>query len=347
MSNKAINKKFVISLIIPCVIALVAIIFAAVFGFNKGMDFKGGIQVSVMAQNVKFESNEEYNEFKAEFDEVLKNNDLSASVYIKELDAETYNNVLVAKIDYSNDDADILVQKLKDDYISVFYSDRDISEIDNLNLVEVEVFNGYVTSWQLVSSVLASLILALAVCLYMFFRMGLHSSFMGVVFAVLNNLIMFAVIMVTRVKTNAYVTGLIPLITILTLIVTFLFERRAKRLLKTTQGYEKKSNLELATDTIKYNSKRKQVYCYTAFVLTLGFMICNAGSEVFYLGLALLLGLAVVVYNYVLIMPNIFALTYIRKQNKYRINKKVNQNVDNLTEAEVLKETDLDNLVSN
>lgn len=347
MSKFMFNKNFKYFLIFPCAITIMAIVFVCVFGFNKGVDFRGGIQVSVMAENVKFDNSEEFNTFKTKFDEVLTNNDIKASVYIKEVDADTYNNVLVAKIDYTKEDADTLVETLKSDFISVFYSDRSLSEIDNLNLVEVEKFDGFVTSWQIVAGILASLIMALAVAIYLFLRVGLHSAVFGVAFAIINNIITFAFLIVSRIRINAYTISVIPFITIFTLVLTFLFERRAKKLLKSSEKYEKASNLELACDSIKYNYKRNLLIVYAMLVLSLGFTICNIGNELSFLGLAILVAIGIIIYNFLFIMPSLFAITYVRRIGKSKVTAVKNEVNDKLTEDEVLKETDLDNLVSN
>ena len=73
---------------------MLAIILAICVGFNKGMDFKGGIIVSVMAEEQNLEEEKEYSTFKYRLDEVLEENGVKGSIYLLEKDSVSYNDVL-------------------------------------------------------------------------------------------------------------------------------------------------------------------------------------------------------------------------------------------------------------
>ena len=346
-SKRGFSGNFLKFLILPCVVFVLALVFAFVFGYNKGMDYKGGIEISVMADGNYNNDAEKYNEFKNTVAEIVEDNDVSVSAYIKELDSSTYNTVLVIKGTYAGEDVDTVVANLKSDLVAVFYSERNEAEIDNLHLVTVSTFGGFVSSWQILSAVLASLVMAIFVCIYLGFRTGVYSAFFGFVLAVFADLLTYALIMVTRVKINAYTIAIVPFATLFTLILAFIFVRRTKRLLATDQKYEKQSNFELANDAVMHNIKKKNFYGYLTLILALGFALCNVGNELINFGLAIFESFIVIYYTYMFVMPGFFALTFVRKVGKKQNNKSVNTNEKKLTQEEVFKETDLDNLTTN
>ena len=111
--QKSISKNIITSLFIPVVVCLLGIILSVVVGFNQGLDFKGGVIVSVVSETADLNDGKEYAVFKSKVDSVLLDNNVSGSVYIIEKDAITYNDVLVVKIDYKGTE-ERLQEKKKD-----------------------------------------------------------------------------------------------------------------------------------------------------------------------------------------------------------------------------------------
>ena len=90
--------------------------------------------------------------------------------------------------------------------------------------------------------------------------------------------------------------------------------------------------------------KKLLIAAISALAIVL-FSLTNITNNVLDFGLALLMSLVAIMYTYLFVCPPVFALTFVRKIKKERQKEKVEE--AKLNEAEVLKETDLDNLVSN
>ena len=317
-SNYSFSKKLYKALIVPAVVAVLALVFMFAFGFNKGMEFKGGVIASVMSQTTDFEDFGGYNQLKADVDVVLEENNVRGNIYSIENDLTTYNKVFVVKIAYNSNEANeqALVDGIKEGLINKFYSETSAEEIENRNLVVVSTFEGQVSSWTIVSSILATFVTTLAICLYMAFRMGLHASVLGLLASIYNNVLVFALIMVTRVQLGLFTLSLLPFVSILSLLYVFLFERRAKRLEKTNEKYVKLSNYELVDDAILHGfDKYLFITCFAVASLVV-LSLFNIMNPVFNLCLAYIEAILVIVFTGLYVTPSLFALTYVRKYKK-------------------------------
>lgn len=342
------SKNFLYSLIFPAVLVVLTIIIAACVGFNKSMDFKGGLMVSVMSETANFDKVDEYNSFKEQVDDVLKANGVKGSVYTKELDATTYNNVLVVKIEVSasKEDTETLANALKGDLVQQFYPALDEAEINNRHLIVVSDFNGFVSSWTMLATALASLVAIIAVCVYMGFRVGLHAGVLGAVVSIFNLVLTYMLILVTRVKLYEASLAVTPFVVLISLLGTYLFERRAKRLLKANTKYEKANNYELADDAVKHGIFKYLSLGCVSVALLLVFGLINACNPIVHISLAFIEAILIVLYTMIMVVPGFYAMTYVRQHKKVKVkqNKKIETKLD---EVEILKETDLDNLTSN
>ena len=122
-STKKVNSKNIItSLIVPAVLVVFAIILGMACGFNQGINLKGGVLASIVAEGYDLQNGEEYSEFVSEVNAVLSENKVSAVSYSLQKDNATYNDVLVVKIDYQKDDVDAVVKAIESGLVSKFYS---------------------------------------------------------------------------------------------------------------------------------------------------------------------------------------------------------------------------------
>ena len=339
------SKNIFTSIIIPVAFVVLAVIFGFVFGFNQGMDFKGGIQVSIVAENQNLEEESTYKTFKNKVDNVLQANGVSGSIYLTETEATTYNNVLVVKINYSKDDAKQKIELIEKGLKENFFKTTDQEDIDLRNLISVTTFEGSVNSEYIVFSILASLVATILMCSYIFAREGFYASMLSLLGAIVSNILTWALIMVFRVPTNRETLSVIPFVAIASIIATWVFVRKSKKLLTNTENFNSKSNYELANETIKSNLYGTIITTSIVCVALLLFSLFNVCSPVIFFGLALLLGVVSTTYTNLYILPAIFGATYVRKIKKVKEKKQKQQ--DALTQEEVMKETDLDNLVSN
>ena len=354
MSNKNktqkinFSKNIFTSLVIPAFVLVVALVVGIIFGFNKGLDFNGGIIVSIVADSQNLEVAKEYNSFVGEVNSVLSENNVSSASYLLEKDSTTYKDILVVKISYSGseEDSSKLVENLKSDFVSKFYSNTSESEIELRNLVNVSSFGSSVDNLNIVSTILATLVVILLICIYVGLRtMSMHTAILTFLSSVMSSILTLALILLTRIQIYAYTLAIIPFASIISAMMAFAFIKKTKELLK-TGNYERKANNILSDDAVKQNLKPTLIIASIACVASLLFTFINITNVSTYMGLSVFVSVIALVYVNLFIIPAIFALTYVRRIKKERA-KKESKIEASLQESEVLKETDLDNLVSN
>lgn len=339
-------KNIITSIIVPSAIALFALIIGIIFCFNKGIDFNGGIIVSVVAEDYNLEESKEYNEFTNQVNTILNNNGVKGSVYLTEKHSNYQNDVLVVKIEFNGteQEASTIIEGIKSGLISKFYVGEEDS-VKNNHLVEVSTFGASVDSYKIVATILATLVAVIVLCVYVGLRtFELHTSVMALLSSVISCVLATSLIVLTRIQINAYSLSLIPLVSIISAIATFMYAGKVKELLK-TGNYERKKNSELAGDAVKQTLTTTLYITIIACVASLIFTFANVTSIVSHFGLSVLVCVIAIAYTNVFIIPALYGLTYVRKVKKEKVKKE--QSNQSLNEEEVLKETDLDNLVSN
>ncbi len=342
------SKGFYKALIAPIVVGILAIVLACTVGFNKGLDYTGGIVVSVVAgTETKLDDKKTYNEFKAEVDDVLKTNDVNGQVYTVEVN-EMQEYCLVVKFAFNGNqtEKEALINAIKSDLITKFYAQTPAEDIENNNYVLVAEFGSAVDGTVVVTTALATLVCAILMCAYIMARMGVNAGVLSFVSAVFNNAFALALLMVARVQLT-YVTFIaIPFVTVISILASFIYLKKAKDMLQSTEKYDRQSNYVLADDVTKAILNKVLVLSgVSAFgVLTIG--VFNVLNSILFVCLALFTCIACMLYSNVLLLPGLFAKTYVRKIRKAKKQKEEKQE-PKLTQEEVMQETDLDNLVSN
>lgn len=348
-SNKQINfsKNIVLSVIVPVLIALLALVMYFAFGINKGMDFKGGVIASVVAEGVNLEDGKQYQTFKDAVDVILNENGAHGYIYMTEKDSSTYEDILVVKIDISasGSETNKIVNAIKSDLIAEFYSGVTQDEIELRNLVNVSTFGQSANFGSLVAVALATLVALIAVCVYLGFRSDIHTAMYAILAGGISNILTIALIIITRVKMNLVDFTVVPVVAILSAVLTFTFVKKAKETLKTSERYERKNNFVLANDVISSNiCKLTKIFGAVIAGLVL-IALVNISNPVFFFAISILEGALATLYTTLFIIPAIFGITYVRRIKKEK-SKKVTAE-QKLSETEVLKETDLDKLTSN
>ena len=315
-------KNFVLNLVVPAVLVVAALVVGIVFGFNKSIDFGGGVMVSVVADNNDLTVATEYNQFVGEVNEVLAENKVGGAVYLLEKDSTTYKDVLVVKIAYNGteEQTKALADGLKSGLIEKFYAQTSESEIELRNLVVASEFGPSVDSYTVLASVLATLVTVLLICIYALLRSGLDTAVLALLSAVASNVLTFALLMLTRVPLTAPTVSLIPLVAIASALVTFMFAHKAKQNAKSDE-YARKQNYVLANNTVKSGLYNTVFVAASAIVVAAAFALVNVCSPVLWFGLALVAGTIAVVYANLFVVPAIFALTFVRKVKKEKVKK--------------------------
>lgn len=352
-TNKLINTKYKFSknlyraLIAPCLIFILALIFGLTLGVNKGMDIKGGIVTSVVAgTDINLYDTSEYNQFKQRVDNVLKANDVNGQVYTIEVN-EMQEYTLVVKFSYEKANKDELITNLKNDLINEFYSSSPIEDIENNNYVFVSTFGNSIDNTVAITTVLATVICAIVMCIYIMARMGLNAGVMSFLASMFNNIFVVALTIVARVPVTYASVIVFPFVTIISILATMIYLKKTKELITSTDKYEKQSNFVVADDAVKQTLSKQLLLAGTSASCLLVIGLLNVLNSVLFVSIALFTCVACMLYTNLLLVPGLYARTYVRKVRKNKKDKQKIEQKDTLTQEQVMKETDLDNLVSN
>ena len=347
-NNYQFSKNFYKALIAPAVAIILAIVFAFTLGFNKDIDFTGGIYVSVVAgTDVNLQNKTTYAEFKVKLDDVLNDNNVKGKVYSVEVN-NLQEYALVVKIAYEGDESakTQLVANLKSDLINAFFSETPIEDVENNNLVITAQFGGAVDSGVVLTTALATLIAIILMCAYVACRIGLNAGVISLLSAIFNNIFALSIIMVARVPLTYASFIVVPFVSIVSFVASYIYFKKTKDLLTNSETYQKQNNNVLADDAVKSTIKKQILLSGVSFVCLLICGLVNVCNSVLFICMALLTAIACMLYTNLLLLPGLFARTYIRKTKKQKPKQKVEKEKV-ITQEEIMKETDLDNLVSN
>lgn len=343
-------KNFYKFLIVPAIVLVLSLILALTVGFNKGLDYKGGLIVSVTADtNTDLTEKENYNEFKDRLDNILSGYKVRGNEYTVEVN-EQEEYVMVVKIDYksSEEKTEKLISELKLDLIDEFFpvETTNPEDVENNYWIMVNTFGPSANNSTLLYVALATLICALAMAAYIGIRVGLNAGVISLLSSIFNVGLTLGLIMITRIPVNRPTLAVIPFTVILSALTTMLFYKKAKDMITLTENYARKSNKELANDLIKENFDKILIGYSLISIGVLVVGLLNIVNSVLFMSFALFESIIAVIFTTLFILPGFFALTFIRKIKRTKQKKEV-KSEEKLTEEEVLKETDLDNLVSN
>lgn len=350
-SNKTFNfsKNFFKSLIAPIVAVILAVVFAFTFGFNKSMDYNGGIVASIVfGVDVNLEDSNTYNLYKQNVDGILETHGISGDVYSVEVnDKQEYTLVVKFAYNGSEEDQKELITNLKADLKQEFYSEMSDDDLKKNNYVLVEAFGSVVDNNLVLYTALSTLVCALVMCVYIALRNGINAGVLSFLLAILSNVLTISLIMVTRVPLTYATIAVVPFVTIISVIASIVYIKKAKNLLANSQSYDKKDNHVLANDTANESLRSQVILASVVAVALVCIGLTNIFNSVLYLSISFLVAVASVLYTTVLLLPWLFAKTFVRKVKKTKTTKETNKTERKLTEDEVMQETDLDNLVSN
>lgn len=302
------------SLLLPIFIGIVALVLTLTVNFNRGMDFKGGIIVSFNAgQEVNLENKSVYNEYRDEIESILNENGVSGAVYSIE------DTSIIVKINYKGNKANALIKEIKTDLIAQYYSDVDAEEIENRHLVNVNVFGSSITLKVILKTFLATLIGVLVICVYMGFRFGLHSAIMSLLSSIGSMLLTGALIMITRLPLNAESLVVIPFVSLLSMVMSFIYTRKVQSIAKSTADIKNVSNVSLCNDGVK-----KVLYgtLLISTIIALSIIVIgalNMSNAIAFLSLMLFEAILASLYVNTFVIPPIFAKTYVRKIKKEKV----------------------------
>jgi len=327
IENSKVNfaSSFFKGLVVSILVVVIALVFGLSFGVNKTLDYKGGIIVSVVAgTQINLNEDKQYDLFKKEVDEVLNENKVHGKVYTVEVNEhEEYTLVVKCENDFKKSELETKLNKIKDEIVLKFNFNAE--EVELNNLVIVDTFGSSVPSKIWLSVSLASLIAIVLGAIYIFTRAGLFAGITSVLYSLFNLVLFFATTIATRVPMSYASVYIVPAVTILSLISSFLFAKKVSELLKESDKYERESNEVLINDAVKANLYPNIVYSLIICIFALVIGLANITNSVLFLALELFIATAVVFLSGTFVLPGFFAKNFVRKVKRNKKKEEIKE----------------------
>lgn len=356
LDEKITNSKFNFCknlkwfLIAPIVIIVVGIVLFCTLGFNLGIDFTGGSNMTVFTNSKGTFSDLASYDLERDMDEVEKKiSDVLAQhgLKISTLQQTTMDNrdlgisqedAVIVK--YQNDNSlsteeiESINEEIRLELLKSFgYVDEDVQNSD----LASEHYAGLVTNGGITTasagaelmmrSFLALLVALLLILIYVAFRFDLSSGLAAILALFHDALVTTAVMLIFRIQINAaFIAALITILGYSVNNTIIIFDRIRDRLKIARQNNEKISNAEIANSSVKETMMRSILTTLTTFIMI--FMITVIGvSAIQEFAFPIMVGIVAGFYSSVFLTPGLWAIGYHGKKKK-KVKKETPETVE-------------------
>lgn len=332
-------------LILPLVVIVTAIALFFTIGFKHSTELQGGTIVTIVAEDdLDLYKSEDYNSLKKDIDEILKSNNLTAESY-QVVNISAVGMGLTIKLDtraLSEEEKADLNTNLLSDIKTELYSTTSLDSATIEDYVKVETYYGVKISNIVLSSILASLIAIILVAAYLMLRVNISSGVTAIIFALFNNILATAIVVVCRIPVTINTFIYIPVVTILTAIFSLILYSRVDDVLDESEDNRKLHPKKLANLVVA-----KSVYAITSIVILVALLVLVIGSfnvpAIRFTSIALCTSMIVAAYSMVFLSPLIWSKGYIRRHKK----AKVKTAEDDKPEVNIMKDIMNEDIVRN
>lgn len=344
-------------LIAPILIIVVGVVMLCTLGFNLGIDFTGGSNMTIYTNSegtyeeyTSYDLDTDMGKLESKINEVLKEYGLSINTIQKTTISNTdlgLNEESAVIIKYQNDNSkeESEIEQINDDIqlallkaFGYVDSDTTFEELENLDQAGF-VTNGGVTtasaSAELVMKSFIALIVAVVLILiYVAFRFEFTSGMAAILGLMHDILITSSVMLICRIQIN--VSFIAALITILGYSVNnaiIIFDRMRDDLKVARQSNQKVSNKQVANNAVKNMLMRSVLTTFTTFIMV--FMITVIGvTDIRTFTFPIIVGILSGFYSSIFIIPGLWAIAYRpRKRKKISNNNTSSQKKDDTVEV--------------
>ncbi len=328
-TNYNFSKNLFFQIMLPLFVIILGFIIVLCCNYNLGYDFKGGTVATVVVES-DLSVGDNFKQTKDKLDSVLKKNDINGDIYQK-VSTSYYGDAITVKFEKISDD---LREQLRQDLINEFYPV--IEDASDLQIfVKVEEFGGNVDYNAVLSTVLAILVMIIAVFIYISARFGISSGFVALLVSILDSVVLLALLGITRVSLEYGVLTSFAFVALYSLISSTTFISCAN------SNISKEKYLKEDKDTIANISVKEVLVKYILFAVILLILSLLMGvvptQMVRSSSLPVMLGVLVVLYSSIYVVPGLWSLAYIRKKN---VKPKAEQQVvveEKLSEEDITK----------
>ncbi len=315
-SNKTFNyvSKFKFLMLVPLVLALVAVVIGAIFNFNLDYDFQ-----KVSNFTVKFNTtvtDAEYDAFETTLEEIVENNDFSD--YRIERVGEGAQNGLIVKVPNNEGKLDARLNTLRTNIEDTLLSETEGVESNVVVTTSELTFSQPRNATKLIwFSVLAIVCVVAFVIVYKWIRYNLMSGLTLATSIALEISMLVSVLVLARIPVNYYIMVPFEVMIITTLINSTIMDNSIKNSLSLD---EKMTNEERVLRASKESYKIIAFYMLFVLVAIMG-LVFFGNDSLIYLGLAIVAGLFVSAFVSLFISNSLWAFWYNKENDKVLVRR--------------------------
>ena len=325
-------------LIAPVVIILVGVILLCTVGFNLGIDFTGGSNMTICVDKEVTETTWDLEENKGEIadvvEDVLKEHGLKLTTLQETVvdlsDVGMANNAKAIIIKYQNDNSletEVIEEtnnKIRLELLKAFgYVDVNVStmeDLEDIDEAEFVTYGGVTTSTAsselMMKSFIALLVAVVLILVYVAFRFELTSGLAAILALFHDLLITSSLVLMFRIQIN--VSFIAALITILGYSINntiIIFDRMRDDLRVAKKAEARIDNNTIANRSIKDTMTRSLITTLTTFVMI--FMVAVIGvADIREFAFPIVFGVLAGFYSSVFLTPGLWAIAYRPRKRK-------------------------------
>lgn len=327
-------------LIAPLVIILVGIILLCTVGFNLGIDFTGGSNMTIFIDEkgayseTKLDADKDAKIIKKKIQDVLNKHDLkittlqSTTIDAKNLGISKGSAIIVK---YQNDEEieaindQIRLELLKAfGYITEADGDVDVGNIGEFDKA-VLVQNGGVTTASasaelMMKSFIALLVAVALILIYIAIRFEFTSGLAAILALFHDILVTASVVLICRIQVNvAFIAALITILGYSINNTIIIFDRMRDKTKIAKNSNEKIDNKIIANNAVKETMLRSILTGITTFIMI--FMITVIGvADIREFAFPIMVGILAGFYSSVFMTPGLWAIAYRPRKRKKKNN---------------------------
>lgn len=325
-------------LIAPLVIVLVGIVLLSTLGFNLGIDFTGGSNMTIFVDeegtysSQKFDIDKDLNAIEQKANEVLKEYGLFVNTIQKTTMSDKdmgLSNGTAVIIKYQNDntlETDEIENMNEEIRLELLKEFGFIGEDVTLETLSLEtnkglVANGGVTTASasaelMMKSFIALLVAVALILIYVAFRFEMTSGLAAILALFHDLLVTASVMLICRVEIN--VSFIAALITILGYSINntiIIFDKMREDMKAKQNANEKIDNVSIANNSVKSTLMRSVLTMITTFVMILMITVIGV-TDIREFAFPIMVGILAGFYSSVFVTPGLWAIAYHPKKKK-------------------------------
>ncbi len=326
-------------LIAPLVIILVGIILLCTVGFNLGIDFTGGSNMTIFIDEkgayseTKLDADKDAKIIKKKIQDVLNKHDLKiTTLQSTTIDAEdlgiSKGSAIIVK--YQNDNSLVTNDQIRIELLKAFgYITEADGDVDVGNIGEFDkavlVQNGDVTTASasaelMMKSFIALLVAVALILIYIAIRFEFTSGLAAILALFHDILVTASVVLICRIQVNvAFIAALITILGYSINNTIIIFDRMRDKTKIAKNSNEKIDNKIIANNAVKETMLRSILTGITTFIMI--FMITVIGvADIREFAFPIMVGILAGFYSSVFMTPGLWAIAYRPRKRKKKNN---------------------------